>query len=174
MKILIDARLYGPMHTGNGRYTQNLVENLAKIEVKNKYTILLRKENVDKVNLPSNWTKVVADFKHYSLAEQIYLPFILNRYKPDVVHFPHFNVPILFFGKYVVTIHDLIMHKFQNGGATTLFYPLYFVKRIGYYLSFKKAVYGSEKIIVPSSTVKKDLLKQYKGINPNKVEVVYE
>ena len=44
MRILIDARLYGPKNTGNGRYTKELIENLAKIDSKNNYVILLRKE----------------------------------------------------------------------------------------------------------------------------------
>src|SRR3990167_4359918 len=112
MKILIDARLYGPKNTGNGRYTMNLLTNLAKIDHKNHYIILLRKEEFENLVFPSNWVKVLADFKHYSFEEQFKLPIIVWRCKPDIVHFPHFNVPLFYFGKYVVTIHDLIMHKF--------------------------------------------------------------
>ena len=63
MKILIDARLWGPKNTGNGRYTKELIENLAKIDLKNNYIILLRKDNFDKVILPNNFQKVLADFK---------------------------------------------------------------------------------------------------------------
>jgi glycosyltransferase involved in cell wall biosynthesis len=173
MKILLDARMYGPRHTGNGRYTMNLVMELAAIDKTSEFIILLRKDNYSDVKLPVNWTKVLADFKHYSLEEQIKLPFIISKYKPDLVHFPHFNVPILYFGKFIVTIHDLIMHKFKGGEATTRKFPLYQLFRLGYYLSFAKAVYGSRKVIVPSRAVKNDLLKYYK-INKEKVEVVYE
>ena len=102
MKILIDARLFGPSHTGNGRYTKELIENLAKIDSKNNYVILLRKEAFDKVNLPDNFIKVLADFKHYSFEEQFKLPFLILKYKPDIVHFPHFNVPLFYFGKFIV------------------------------------------------------------------------
>lgn len=173
MNILIDARLYGPKHTGNGRYTQNLVENLIKIDEKNKYTILLRKEDFEALKFPSNWTKILADFKHYTFQEQIKLPLILGKLKPDIVHFPHFNVPLLYFGKYIVTIHDLIMHKFTGGVATTRNFPMYQIWRIGYHIVFAKAVYGSTKIIVPSKAVKNELVNFYK-INPKKVEVTYE
>ena len=100
MKILIDARLFGPSHTGNGRYTKELIENLAKIDSENNYVILLRKETFDKINLPSNFTKVLADFKHYSFEEQFKLPFLILKYKPNLVHFPHFNVPLFYFGKF--------------------------------------------------------------------------
>lgn len=173
MKILIDARLYGPKHTGNGRYTQNLVENLTHIDSRNQYLILLRKENFNNLKLPNNFKKILANFKHYSFEEQINLPFLLYKLKPDIVHFPHFNVPLLYFRKYIVTIHDLIMHKFKGGEATVRKFPMYQIWRLGYYLSFVKAVYGSTKIIVPSNAVKDELISYY-NINPKKVEVIYE
>ena len=115
MRVIIDARLYGPKHTGNGRYTQNLIKELNKVDTKNKYYVLLRKENYDKLTFSQNFTKILADFKHYSFEEQFKLPFVLNKVKPDLVHFPHFNIPLFYFGKYIVTIHDLIMHKFTSG-----------------------------------------------------------
>lgn len=173
MRIVIDARLYGPKDTGIGRYTEKLVENLCQIDSKNEYLILLRKGDYDLLNFPNNWTKVLADFKHYSFEEQFKMPVLLYKLKPDLVHFPHFNVPILYFGKYVVTIHDLIMHKFTDGTATTRKFPIYQIWRLGYHIAFAKAVYGSKKIIVPSNAVKNEIINFYK-INPKKVEVTYE
>lgn len=173
MKITIDARLYGPKDTGIGRYTQKLVENLVKVDTRNEYTILLRKSDYETLVFPKNWTKVLADFKHYTFEEQLKMPLLLMRLKTDLVHFPHFNVPILYFGKYVVTIHDLIMHKFSDGAATTRKFPKYQIWRFGYHVAFAKAVYGSLKIIVPAKTVKDEVVKYYK-INPKKVEVTYE
>jgi len=173
MKILIDARLYGPKHTGNGRYTMNLLDNLAKIDLKNTYYILLRKENFENLNLPKNFIKILADFKHYTFEEQFKLSFMLWNLKPDLIHFPHFNVPLFYFGKYIVTIHDLIMHKFTAEEATTRPFPIREIWRLGYYLSFSKAVFGSLKIIVPSNAVKNELIDYY-GIKSGKVEVIYE
>lgn len=173
MKILIDARLYGPKHTGNGRYTENLIQNLVKLDQINNYVILLRKEIYDSLSLPRNWLKVLADFKHYTFEEQFKLPLLISKYKPDIVHFPHINVPLLYFGKYIVTVHDLIMHKFIGGSASTRKFPLYQIWRIGYHLAFLKAIYGSNKIIVPSNYVKNEVLNYYK-INKKKIEVIYE
>ncbi|MDP3918258.1 MAG: glycosyltransferase [Candidatus Woesebacteria bacterium] len=173
MEILIDARLYGPKHTGNGRYTENLINNLIKIDQKNNYFVLLKKEDFDILKFPKNFKKVLADFKHYTFKEQFKLPFIINKVKPDVVHFPHFNVPLFYFGKYIVTIHDLIMHKFRGGEATTRNFPVYQIWRLGYHIAFAKAVYGSIKIIVPSNAVKNELINYYK-IKKEKVEVTYE
>lgn len=173
MRILIDARLYGPEHTGNGRYTTNLATELVKLDKKNNYIIFLRKKYFDSLNLPSNWKKALADFKHYTFGEQFKLPFLINKYHPDIVHFPHFNVPLFYFKKFIVTIHDLTMHKFKSDAATTRHFPVYQIWRFGYMLSFAKAVYGSIKIIVPSNAVKDELVNMYK-INKNKVEVTYE
>ncbi|EKD94468.1 MAG: Glycosyl transferase, group 1 [uncultured bacterium] len=173
MKILIDARLYGSKDTGIGRYTQKLVENLIKIDSKNQYIIFLRKNNFESLVFPKNCKKVLVDIKHYSFEEQFKMPFILNKYKVDIIHFPHFNVPLFYFGKYVVTIHDLIMHKFKDGSATTRKFPIYQIWRFGYHLAFAKAVLGSVKVIVPAYTVKDEIIKYYK-IKSNKVEVTYE
>jgi glycosyltransferase involved in cell wall biosynthesis len=165
--------MFGPENTGNGRYTMNLVEELAKTDNGNDYVILLRKNYFDSLKLPKNWTKVLADFRHYTFTEQFKLPFLIYKHKPDLVHFPHLNVPILYFGKYVVTIHDIIMHKFTGGSATTRPFPIYQIWRLGYHISFLKAVYGSIKIIVPSNAVKDELSDYYKLRN-NKIKVVYE
>lgn len=173
MKIIIDARLYGPKDTGIGRYTQKLVENLVKVDKKNKYIIFLRKGDFDTLIFPENWKKVLADFKHYTFEEQLKMPILLLKFNADIVHFPHFNVPVLYFGKYVVTIHDLIMHKFSDGSATTRKFPVYQIWRLGYHLAFAKAIYGSKKVIVPAYSIKEEVVDFYK-INPKKVEVTYE
>ncbi|MDP3733136.1 MAG: hypothetical protein Q8Q91_01210, partial [Candidatus Daviesbacteria bacterium] len=99
MKIVIDARMY--QESGVGRYIRNLTEQLQKIDQKNEYIFL--KSNI----------------KWYGISEQIKLPKILAKLKPDLVHFPHFNVPIFYSGKFVVTIHDLIHQHFAMNRATT-------------------------------------------------------
>lgn len=173
MKILLDARLYGAEHTGNGRYVMNLVRELSEIDPENEYVILLRRNYFDKITLPSNWQKVLVDVKHYTFDEQFKLPLIIKKFKPDLVHFPHFNVPLLYFGKFIVTVHDLTMHKFRDGAATARKFPFYQIWRMGYHLSFLKSVFGSEKIIVPSNFVKNELISAYK-LKAKKVEVIYE
>lgn len=173
MKIVIDARMYGLENTGIGRYVTNLVNELAKIDESNNYAILLRKKYFAKLKFPKNFKKVEAELRHYSLAEQVKLLKLINAENPDITHFPHFNVPLAYRGKFVVTIHDLLMHKQKGRKATTLPYPIYLVKRVAYKTVFHKAVMGSEKIIVPSDVTKAELLDLYK-INSNKVVRIYE
>lgn len=173
MKILIDARLWGLENAGLGRYTINLVNHLVKIDNKNNYGILLRSQYFNRLNFPDRWKKISVDFKHYSLLEQILLPKIINNENPDLIHFLHFNVPILINKPFVVTLHDLLMHKQRGLAATTLPLYSYLFKRIGYKVVFDNAVKKSQKIIVPSNFVKQELTSTY-HLNAAKIHVAYE
>ena len=173
MKIVIDARLYGLEHAGLGRYAMNLIRELQKIDHKNDYVVLLRKKYFDQLKLPKNWKKVSADFRHYSLTEQIKLPKILLAEKPDLVHFLHMNVPIFYRGKFIVTVHDLLMQKHRGSKATTLPFFAYFPKLMAAKLVFRHAVSAAKKIIVPSYAVKGEVVSFY-HVDPGKIAVIYE
>lgn len=171
MKIGIDARLYD--ESGNGRYIRNLLKNLQKIDNRNKYFIFLLKKDFDKVDVKNNFTKVLADIRWYGIREQTDFPILLYKYNLDIVHFPHFNVPIFYRRNFVVTIHDLIHQHFSMQRASTHGKILYAIKRSGYNLIFKHAIRRSEKIITVSNFVKKQLLDEW-GVKEEKVEVIYE
>jgi len=159
--ILIDARMYGLEYSGIGRYLINLVKGIAGSRADLKFVILLRKKYYSLLELPGNWIKILADFNHYSLAEQIRLPAIIGSVKPDLVHFPHLNFPIFYSGKFVVTIHDLTMQR-QKHAATTLPLPLYYLKRIPFLIVAGMAVKKSEWIIAPTQSVAEDIAHYYK------------
>src|SRR4030042_1687889 len=126
MRIGIDARLWGPYGRGVGRYVHKLVENLEKIDRRNEYLIFLRKANYGLYCPRSkNFRKVLADIPWYTAEEQFVLPSIFSSQSLDLLHVPHFNVPLLYKGKTVVTIHDLTMLKFGSRETSTLSLPLY-------------------------------------------------
>lgn len=172
-KILIDGRFYGLEHAGIGRYVIELVSNLATIPSELEYYLFLHKKYFNKLKLPSNWTCIGLDIPHYSFAEQVELPKQIEKVSPDLVHFPHFNVPIFSKCKSVVTIHDMLWHKQKGLSVTSLPLPLYLIKYLGYRLVFSKAVNNSCKIIVPSKAVRADLLSYY-NLPAKKVKVIYE
>lgn len=170
--ILIDARMYGLENAGIGRYIINLIEELKKLSTKEKFKILLRKKYFDQLNFPNNWKKVLANFPHYGIEEQTKLPNIINKENPDLVHFPNFNVPLFWNGKFVVTIHDLTMQR-QGTSATTLPLPLYYLKRIPFLYAFNFAVRNSQKIITPTKVVQQDIVNYYR-VSEDKLKVIYE
>lgn len=173
MRIIIDARFYGLENAGLGRYTINLIDQLQKINSGNEYFVLLRKKYFNRLNFKANWQKVLADIPHYSLAEQVKLPGLIANLKPDLVHFLHFNVPVLYRGKFIVTIHDLLMHKQRGKEATTLTPSRYLFKRLGYKFVFGLAVRRAVRVIVPSQAVKDEVAYYYK-LDPDKIIVTYE
>lgn len=173
MKILIDARLYGLENAGLGRYLIGLIDELAKIDHSNEYGLLLRQKYYKNLSLLGNWKKILADFRHYSFGEQVKLPSLISSFDPDLVHFPHFNVPVFYSGRFVVTIHDLLMHKSSGREATTLNPLVYNLKRVGYKKVFAHAVINSSGIIVPTQAVYHELSHQY-SFDIDKIKVIYE
>lgn len=172
MRILLDARFYGLEHAGLGRYTMNLVNQLSKLDSKNEYIILLRQKYFNELKLPGNWQKFELETKHYTLKEQVELPRVIKKYNPDITHFLHSNIPLFFKGKFIVTIHDMTMYK-QGMDATTLPLSVYLAKRVPFKMVFRKAVFESEKIIVPSHAVKGDIVQYFK-VPREKIVVTHE
>lgn len=174
MLIGIDARFYGSIGKGLGRYTQKLIENLENIDHENRYVVFLRRENFDEYQPQNkNFKKVMADYCWYSFSEQIFFPKLLNKYRFDLVHFPHFNVPLLYRKKFVLTIHDLILIHFPTLRGTTLNPFWYKLKYLAYKLIIGSAIARAAKIITVSEFTKNDIISRYTEAK-NKIAVTYE
>ncbi len=174
MKIGIDARFAGPGGTGIGKYTEKLILNLAKIDRNNQYVLFLNKNNWDFFKIDQkNFKKSLADVTWYSLKEQLLLSTLFNKEKVDLLHIPHFNVPLLYRGNFIVTIHDLIHHHFKEQAVSSKNPILFNIKRLGYKFVINHAIRNSLKIITPSNFVKKELIYYFK-LNSAKVTVTHE
>jgi glycosyltransferase involved in cell wall biosynthesis len=172
MKIGIDARFIN--ETGVGRYIRNLIKELGQVDTKNSYVVFLRKPAFESFTLPNErWEKRLADVPWHSLAEQLFMPAIFNREHLDLLHIPYFNVPLLYFGTFVVTIHDLTILHFDTGKASTLPLVSYKLRRLGYYISLLKALFWSEKVIAVSYATKKEILDHF-DVPADYIEVIYE
>lgn len=166
-KIGIDCRLSGNAHAGIGRYIEELIVRLPKLD-KNKQWVLFfysRQQANDflekLVPKPSNIKIIIAPIRHYSIEEQLKMPGIFAQEELDVLHIPHFNVPIFYRGKVVVTIHDLLWHEFKGLNVTTLKPYLYYLKYLAYRFITKMAIKKAFQIIVPAQTIKKTVIKYY-------------
>mgnify|MGYP001578847034 CR=1 FL=1 len=174
MTIGIDARFFGPRAKGLGRYTQKLVENLEKIDSENQYVIFLRPENFEEYRPQNpNFKKALAPFPWYGFREQLFFPFVIWRAKVDLMHFPHFNAPLLYFGKFVVTIHDLILRYFPPRRGGFFRKIIYWFKNLAYETVIRRALEHTDKIITVSQYVKADILNNFK-IKAGKIEVILE
>lgn len=173
--IIFDARMYGLAHAGIGRYIKNLLLAFKELEKEFVFKLLVNEKELTAIK------KELGDFyqyypvksAHYSLGEQGEINRVLKKLKPDLVHFPHFNVPIFYFGKYVVTIHDLIKHFYKGRATTTKRAFTYWPKYWSYRLVARRAVKRARAIIVPSFWWKEKLVEIYK-LKKNKIFVTRE
>ncbi|NCO12380.1 MAG: hypothetical protein COZ34_04350 [Candidatus Pacebacteria bacterium CG_4_10_14_3_um_filter_34_15] len=178
MKIGIDCRLAGSKHAGIGRYTESLILNLLDNPSKNKWVLFFYDENQAKEVLKNHFADknlevIIAPISHYSLKEQIKLPQIFKSANLDLLHVPHFNIPIFYQGKIIVTIHDLLWHEYKGGGATTLSPVKYFLKYFFYKVITKIAVTRAKRIIVPAQTIMDTVTKFYPSTS-SKIVVIKE
>lgn len=174
MKIGIDARFYGLKHAGLGRYIQNLIIELEKIDHQNHYFIFLQKDNFDEFKPQNhNFQKYLLNSHPYSLKSQLFDWIKLNSFHLDLFHFTHFSYPVFYSGKFIVTIHDLIKNEFHDKGASTRTWFLYKLKHLGYNFVLKKAIQNSSKIITPTFFVKNELIKNY-HLPAEKILSIYE
>lgn len=172
MRIGIDCRMIKA--TGIGRYTYNLVKELSEIDSANEYILFLTKEDLNSFDFETKkFKKVLANFCWYGAKEQISFPPLLKSFNLDLVHFPHFNVPIFYKGNYIVTIHDLTLHRYKTVRASTKSALTYEAKHFFYKKIIKKAMKNSLKILVPSNFTKRDLIETFK-IPEEKIIVIYE
>ncbi len=172
MKIGIDARLWS--QTGVGRYIRSLFTTIEQFDKKNEYIWFFQKAEYDSIVLPTKrWKKVQVDIKWHTLSEQILLPFIFLRENLDLLHFPYFTNPILYPGKTVVTIHDLIYDHYKTGKTSTLPYPVYMLKKIGYHFVLWATTKKANKIFTLSQDAKKEICDHYK-VDTDKIVVTYE
>jgi len=171
--IGIDARFYGK--AGPGRYTKNVVKHLEKVDKENNYVVFLRKDNFDEY-VPSNpnFQKVLADYSWYSWSEQtLFLIKVLSQ-NLDLYYVPHFNIPVLYPGKIVTAIPDMIMHTFSTEKGTTLWKPYFKFKKVVYKLVFRWSVTRSFKVIVPTKEVFKDFKSVYPNVSDDKFVIATE
>lgn len=166
--IAIDARI---INSSTGTYVEKLLNYLQTIDTINLYSILVLAKDKDYWKPTSkNFTVRVADFKNYSINEQIGFKIFLDNLSPDLVHFCMPQQPILYAGKHVTTFHDLTLLKTYNSDKNWLTFHL--KQFIGVFV-FKMVAKTSNHIITPSEFTKKELLK-FVSIPSDKITVTYE
>ncbi len=174
MRIGIDARLYGSLGKGLGRYASELIAHLERIDEENEYIVFLRKDNWDQYE-PGNrrFKKVLADYRWYGWREQLLLPLLLRRFDLDLMHFPHFNVPLAYRKPFIVTVHDLILLKHPTTRATTLGPLLFRLKFLVYRLVIRSALKRAEAIITVSEAAKREIETAFPFTKQKRILVTY-
>jgi glycosyltransferase involved in cell wall biosynthesis len=164
MRVAIDTRKIHDF--GIGTYIRNLLRQLARIDRDTEYVLLCREPDLGiAAQLGPNFRSVREPSPNYSLREQIHVPWVLRRERPDVYHAPHYVLPAAVRCRSVVTIHDCIH----------LMFPQYLPNRAAYAYaraSMWAASRRSDRILTVSEASKRDILSLF-NVKPEKIVVVY-
>lgn len=176
MRIGIDARFYGPRIGGGGlgRYVAELVTHLQAIDHTNTYVLFLRKENFHECVIHNpNFSKRLVDIPWYSIAEQRLLPREIAAANVQLMHFPHWNVPLLTRVPFVVTIHDLILIEDPlSAHATTKNAFMHGLKYVGFRVAVENAIHRSRHVIAVSEYTKGSVLRHFR-VKSQKISVIH-
>jgi glycosyltransferase involved in cell wall biosynthesis len=156
MQISLDARW---LRTGIGRYIEGVLTGLnGKLEGIDLHVLTMAAYS-DRIARLSDHVSYF-DAPIYSLREQVGVPWKCR--KSELLHVPHYNVPLVWNKKLVVTIHDLIHLENPARRAASLYArPM-----------LKAAMKKADAIIAVSRSAKARLIDQI-GVPDEKVHVIY-
>jgi glycosyltransferase involved in cell wall biosynthesis len=176
-RIGIDCRLAGKKHAGIGRYVENLITRLPQLATQLQWVYFFydqaQMKEIFPAGKPDNVESVFAPVRHYSTKEQLKMPGIFNGAHLDLLHIPHFNIPLFYRKKTMITIHDLLWHEYQGVQVTTLPSWQYWLKHQAYKFTVAQAVKRAVKILVPAQTIK-NIVTHYYPKAESKVVVTKE
>lgn len=164
MRIAFDLRRI--KNPGIGRYMQCLVEAVLAQESEHEFLLVLPPDAQDAISTEGvRGEKICCAAGYYSLQEQIAIPRILRAHKIDLLHSPHFLLPLVRPCPAVVTIHDVIYLACKDDLPSR-------VGRLYYRSMMMAAARMAIRIITDSEYSKADIVRRLQA-DPAKVEVIY-
>lgn len=167
MRLLINVSVVTKNHRGMGMFTKKILLKL--LEDKSFEFILVSCTDIDEI-LKNMIQKNNILYKQVNsplpIFEQVILPFLINKYKPDICWFPSNTFPIFKMKKvkYVATIHDVIFLE-KN------IIPSSFYQKIGKFYRAFCITNGIKNIEILTSVSKTALTEIYDYFNiKNKIE----
>jgi glycosyltransferase involved in cell wall biosynthesis len=167
MRIVIDARESG---TSTGRYVDKLIEYLFKLEPKHEVILLTYPQRQEFLNqIAPGFKTVITHYREFTFSEQLGFLRQIRKLKPDLVHFPLPQQPILYTGKTVTTMQDLTTLRFTNPAKNMVIFKM---KQLVYALVIWVAAHKSKRLLAISQYTKSDVVK-FTKIKPDKIVITY-
>lgn len=170
MKIAIEAqRLFRKKKHGMEIVALEVIKELQHLNSNDEFFILVKSDGGEEcISATKNFTIEKIAAKPYPYWEQVSLPKILKKIKPDILHCTANTAPLFYSGKMVVTIHDVIYMESVNFSGSSYqnfgnLYRKFIVPRVA-----KKA-----KIIITVSEFEKKVIAKRFNIEENKIKVIY-
>jgi glycosyltransferase involved in cell wall biosynthesis len=159
--IAIDARMLE--HSGIGTYLRNLLAHLVALENEYVFEVICRRREALDGLPPARFRFLAAKSPIYSLSEQWEIARLARH--AQSLHSPHYNASLLYRGKLVVTIHDVIHLTDPTIGRTL---AARFYARPMFHLVARRA----DRIIANSEFTKQQIV-EYLAVSPSIVSVAY-
>lgn len=154
-RLGIDARKLPDF--GIGSYLQGLLGEFARLADDSGAVVFVSADGRHLLpELPESWRVVEVEAHGYTVREQIVLPIAAARAGVGVLHVPHYVIPVAFFGRQIVTIHDIIHVIFPE----FLPHPLGFAYAR---LAIRAAVRRARTVIAVSEATAADLRRLFKA-----------
>jgi glycosyltransferase involved in cell wall biosynthesis len=166
MRIGIDATALPPRLTGAGNYIVNLTRALQDVASANEYVVFAQPTHAILFGAGRHLhvvrTLLVSRILRIAW-EQMILPLLASRYRLDVLHSPHYTMPLFNTSPSVVTFHDMTFFLFP--GQHELYKGIFFRTNIP--LSARSA----SAIIADSESTRQDILRLLK-LEPSRVVAI--
>lgn len=139
---------------GIGRYIEESVRAALEVDHDLRYTLVVR----SLVGVPfaghPRVDHVVADIPWYSLEEQLRMASILEGIGADLIHIPHWNVPLRLRKPFVVTVHDvLLLRQPMSAKLSTRGFLMRTFKGWAFRLVLRHALRNAKEVFVPTQFV---------------------
>src|SRR5215813_3165661 len=164
MRIALDLRRI--KNPGIGRYMQCLTEAALAQETEHEFLLILPPDAQETISTAGRRAeKLSCALPYYSVREQIELPRILRRHRIDLLHSPHFLLPLRRTCAMVVTIHDVIYLACKKDLPS-------WTGRLYYRSMMSTSARRADRIITVSEFSKYDIVRHLE-VDPTKIDVIH-
>src|SRR3990172_3824028 len=167
MNIAINARVLNERQGGPSRYTLNIIRELASIDKRNRYHILMYGAPDFDFSLPANFTVRVVRLRSKLFFDYVYVPLFSWMNRIDIFFFPKNTFSPLVRGKKIPVYHDLVY--FENFG----FREFKFFDNLHHKIMIPVAArFSYMDLTVSDFTASR--MRELLGIKPEKIRVIKE
>ncbi len=164
MRVAFDATAIPPNRAGAGVYIFNLVQALAGIDRVNTYHVYAKPDHIAELGIAQpnfHFTAMPHTSTLRRLAwEQTTLPREIRRHKIDVLHSPHYTMPLQPGCKSVVTFCDMIFVLFPSMHSR--------VRRSFFQRMMRRSAERADRLIAISESTRQDVLR-FRSLPPERV-----
>jgi glycosyltransferase involved in cell wall biosynthesis len=167
MRVALDATAIPHRRAGAGNYIFKLLEALAAVDRENEYVFFAKRAHVEELDIEQPNVRLVP-VDHPSrplrlLWEQSVLPYRLRRLEVEVLHSPHYTMPLRKACRSVVTIPDMTFELLPSMHGLP--------KRLFFRAMMRWSARHADRLIAISESTRSDVVRIL-GVPPDHVVAI--